>query len=64
MGREDTRLELPSDWRRRYIADLSSIKRLLVMPRSLDEDGVNTINAEEMKETFDSDVLPEDGNVY
>jgi hypothetical protein len=34
------------------------------MPRPLDEDGVNTINAEEMKETFNSEVLPEDGNVY
>lgn len=34
------------------------------MPRPLDEDGVNTINAEEIKETFDSEVLSEDGNVY
>jgi hypothetical protein len=34
------------------------------MPRPLDEDECNTIIAEEMKETFDNVVLPDDGNVY
>lgn len=34
------------------------------MPRPLDENEANTINAEEIAETFDDIVLPDDGNVY